>query len=74
MPKILIDEEKNLTIVNAFYLGNNSLLLQFNNGEQKRLDFLPLFKQYAKGDYDIYIERGKFKRFKLESGNISWGK
>ncbi len=68
------NKEEALLITHAFYLGNHTLLLQFSNGIQKRLDFLPLLRQYAKGDYATYLNKEKFKRFILANGNISWGK
>jgi len=67
-------EEKSLSIIKAFYLGNHTLLLSFNNGVQKKLDFLPLFQQYLKEDYLQYVQLSRFKKFIVANGNIYWGK
>lgn len=64
----------NLTITKAFYLGNFSVVLFFNNGIQKIIDFHPIFSKYLHGDYAKYKELKAFKKFIVKNGNIFWGK
>ncbi len=67
-------KEEVITISNAYYLGNMTLLLTFSNGVQKRLDFTTIFQHHLKGYYEQFSNPSKFKRFVLANGNISWGK
>ena len=63
-----------ITISKAYYLNNYSLLLFFNNGEQKIIDFLPVFSKYAQGAFSKYKELNLFKKLIVANGNIYWGK
>jgi hypothetical protein len=40
----------------------------------KVVDFAPAIRNYAKGDYSIYTQKNRFKKFHIENGNIVWGK
>ena len=66
--------EEKITIENAYYLGAFTILLFFSNGKQKKLDFLPIFSKYLKGDFTKYALSSAFKKFRVANGNIYWGK
>ena len=40
----------------------------------KIVNFSPAIEKYAVGEYTIYAQPNKFKRFSVEKGNIVWGK
>ena len=71
--KIKNQKEEALIITKAFYLGGYTLLLFFNNGVQKRLDFTSILKKHLKGYYDKYLNPVEFKKFKMNNGNVYWG-
>lgn len=66
-------KEETIAIKKADYLGGFMLVLTFNNGVQKRLDFLPIFNQTLLGYYEQFKKPAKFKKFVVANGNISWG-
>ena len=55
-------------------VGAFTILLFFSNGKQKKLDFLPIFSKYVKGDFSKYALQSAFKKFRVANGNIYWGK
>ncbi|MBS1578840.1 MAG: DUF2442 domain-containing protein [Bacteroidetes bacterium] len=69
-----IKKEESLNITKAFYLGNYVILLFFNNGNQKTINFLPIFSKYVKGEFIKYAEPKAFKKFIIANGNIFWGR
>lgn len=71
-PKTKKNEE--IKIEQAYYLGGYIILLFFSNGKQKKVDFLPIFSKYVKGDFTKYITPSAFKKFIVANGNIYWGK
>lgn len=66
-------EEQNVKIVKAYFLGGYKILLNFSDGRQRIINFLPIFKKYVKGYYSKYFLSENFKRFIVENGNIYWG-
>lgn len=64
----------NYTVVNATYIKEYTLLVSFKDGTVKEIDFAPALEKYALGYYDKYKKIENFKRFKIENGNIVWGK
>ena len=49
------------------------LRLQFSDGVEKEIDFLPVFKKYARGANEKYLTPATFKKYKIDSGNLVWG-
>lgn len=69
--KIKTDEK--LAVVKAVYLKDFEILLFLNNGEQRIVNFLPLFLKLS-GAYVKYTQLENFKKFIVKNGNIFWGK
>jgi len=65
---------KNMDILYATYKNDFSIELQFSNNEHRIVNFEPILKKYAKGENEKYLLLSNFKKFKVELGNIVWGK
>lgn len=72
--KLRKNKSQNLQITDAVYLRNYEVLVLFSNNRMKVVDFAPAIERYAKGDYSIYAQKARFKKFAIEDGNIVWGK
>lgn len=67
-------KEVSLGIISADYVSEFVIDLKFSNGKKEKVDFLPLFLKYVKGDNKKYFSPTQFKRFRVVDGNISWGR
>lgn len=63
-----------LNIVSAKYVAPLSVELQFSDGTVKIVDIGSFIKAHPNPQYNSYLDEKKFKRFKIEMGNIVWGK
>ncbi|MEO7530275.1 MAG: hypothetical protein ABIS69_02655 [Sediminibacterium sp.] len=70
--KSKIKAEEKLAVVKAVYLKGFEVLLYFNNGEQRIVNFLPFFSKLS-GAYVKYSQLKFFRKFLVENGNIFWG-
>ncbi len=59
--------------MDAVYLKDFEILLYFINGQQRIVNFLPLFSKLS-GVYTKHSLPGNFKKFIVKNGNIYWGK
>ena len=66
-------KEKEISIQKALYINGYDILLHFSNGTQKIINFLLLFSEYAKGDFEKYLKPSLFKKYIVDNGNIYWG-
>ncbi len=65
---------KNLKIIAAKYFGNGIVEITFND---KHFEFINVTKYIIDNphpQYNKYLDKKKAKQFKLENGNIVWGK
>ena len=67
------EKEINISVSSAVYLNNYKILLFFNNGQQRIVNFLPLFSKLT-GAYSKFCQPEYFKKFIVKKGNIYWGK
>jgi hypothetical protein len=63
-----------LSILSAKYIAPLSVELTFSDGAVKRVDVGEFIRKHPHPQYDRYLDEKKFKTFKLEMGNIVWGK
>ena len=63
-----------MTVTGAKYVDEYKIEITFSNGKTKVVDFLPALEKYGRGYYAKYIKLANFKKFKVENGNIVWGK
>lgn len=65
---------KNILIVKAEYVCDYKVKLTFNDNKINVIDFeVPVMEQ-KNPDYQKYKKITEFKKFKIENGNIVWGK
>lgn len=72
--KLRKNKQESIKITDAVYLRNYEILVLFSNNRMKVVDFTLAIKNYAKGDYSVYAQKARFKKFRIEKGNIVWGK
>jgi len=65
---------KNITVVAAQYVEDYKVRIMFSDNTWKIADFKPFLFAYDRGYYNKYRKPNTFKRFKIEEGNIVWGK
>ena len=63
-----------LYITNATNAGNLTVNLQFSDDTVQTIDVGAFIRQHPHPQYNKYLDPRKFSRFKLENGNIVWGK
>ena len=63
-----------IRIVSASYLSDYKVLLTFSDNTQQTVDFQDLLKENPHPQFSPYLDLRKFKKFKIEKGNIVWGK
>ena len=61
-------------IVKAEYAGDVRLKLFFNDGTSHTVDFGPFILSHPHPQYNRYIDPKYFKKFRIEHGNVVWGK
>jgi hypothetical protein len=50
------------------------LKISFNDGTSQIIDFGPFLMENPHPQHDKYRDVSNFKRFKIERGNVVWGK
>ncbi len=66
--------EATIYITQATYVDELSVNLHFSNGVQRTVNIGEFIKQNPHPQYNKYLQPMHFKKFKLEEGNIVWGK
>ena len=64
----------NLAVMNATYLDGYRLSIVFNDGKNKIVDFSKFIIHTNKQALTKYKNRSNFKKFKIEDGNLVWGR
>jgi Protein of unknown function (DUF2442) len=65
---------KIISVADAIYIDNYKLEVVFNDNEKRIVDFGPFLNTHSHPQYNKYKKSGNFKKFKIENGNIVWGK
>jgi hypothetical protein len=65
---------KAINIISANYKGNFLLELIFNDNKKTVVDFNEFFKKHHHPQYNKYKKEGNFLKYKIENGNVVWGK
>ncbi len=63
-----------LYITSALYQRPLSVLLTFNDKHTALVNIGDFIHKHPHPQYNKYLEEKNFKKFKLEDGNIVWGK
>lgn len=64
---------KYLEVTEAKYLSGHKLLLTFNDGAVRTVDFGPFLAKAQNPDTTDYRDLKKFKSFRIEYGDLIWG-
>jgi hypothetical protein len=62
-----------LEITDANYVAGHRIRLTFNDGTMRVVDFGPFLARARNPDTTDYRDVEKFKRFRIESGDLVWG-
>jgi len=65
---------RQLYIEKANIVSNLEVELKFNDGTIRNVDFEPFLRNHPHPQYNKYIKPSNFKSFRIENGNIVWGK
>ena len=63
-----------LYIIEATNAGNLSVNLLFSDNTSQTVDIGEFIRRHPHPQYNKYLDEKKFRQFKLENGNIVWGK
>lgn len=61
-------------ITSAKYVKPLSVEVIFSDGTEQTVDVGSYIKRHPHPQYNRYLDEKKFKTFKIEMGNIVWGK
>jgi hypothetical protein len=64
--------DKPLTISNAKNLGNYHILIAFNDGVEKFVDFSDFISKSQHPSIKKYLDETLFGTFKIIDGNLNW--
>ena len=64
----------NLSIVSAKYVAPLCVKLEFSDGVTRTIDVGAFIRKHPHPQYNSYLNEKKFKKFKIEFGNVVWGK
>ena len=64
---------KSISVKRAEYVSGYRLRLIFDNGFERVMDFAPFLKRATNPMLTQYRRMTKFKRFRLDDGNLMWG-
>jgi hypothetical protein len=63
-----------INVVNAEYVESYKLEILFSNDKKKLVDFSVFLETHSHPQYNKYKKENNFKKFKIENGNVVWGK
>lgn len=69
-----IGEYTLVKVVTAEYQDEYKILISFSDETQQAVDFGPFLNKLTHPVYSKYKKLALFKKFKIESGNIVWGR
>ncbi len=65
---------KTISVTNAEYLSGYKIKIHFNDSNEQIVDLENFFSTHSHPQYNKYKNPEFFKKFKIESGNLVWGK
>lgn len=63
-----------IRVVDALYISNYKVLITFSDGKQQAVDFEDFLETNSHPMFAEYLDLKKFKKFKIEKGNLVLGK
>ncbi len=64
----------NLSITSVKYVKPLSVEIHFSDGTSRTIDVGAFIRNHPHPQYNSYLNEKKFKTFKIEMGNLVWGK
>ncbi len=65
---------RTLAVTQADYLSEYCLKIHFSDGSSQVIDFEPFLLNHPHPQHDKYRRIANFKKFRIERGNLVWGK
>lgn len=65
---------KPVSVKEAKYTEGFKLEIVFNDGKKKMVDFGGFLQSHNHPQFNKYKKEANFKSFKIENGNVVWGK
>jgi len=65
---------KTIVVTGAIYLHAYKVKITFSDGTSRVIDFGPFLKENPHPQWDKYNNIKHFKKFKIENGNLVWGR
>jgi Protein of unknown function (DUF2442) len=65
---------KVISVSRASYIDGYKLEVEFNDNKKRVVDFGDFLNTHSHPQYNKYKKPENFKKFKIENGNIVWGK
>ena len=65
---------KVVSVIDAKYLEGYKLQIVFDDSKINIVDFTSFLSTHSHPQYNKYKDENHFKKFKIENGNIVWGK
>ncbi len=65
---------KSIYIKEAIYVSELSVCLVFNDDTKQTIDIGDYIRKHPHPQYNKYLQPKEFMKFKIEDGNIVWGK
>ena len=63
-----------MAVTEAKHMGEYRLRLNFSDGTSQTIDFGPFLTNHPHPQHDKYRQLANFKRFRIERGNVVWGR
>jgi len=63
-----------IIVTNATYLQAYQINIEFSDNSSRVIDFEPFLKKNPHPQWDKYNNIIYFKKFKIENGNLVWGR
>ncbi len=65
---------KTIIVTGATYIRDYLIKIEFSDNTFRVIDFGPFLKENHHPQWDKYNGIGNFKKFKIENGNLVWGR
>lgn len=65
---------KTILVTGATYIQAYKVKIEFSDNTSRVIDFEPFLKENPHPQWDKYKNIDNFKKFKIENGNLVWGR
>lgn len=65
---------KTISVKEAQWVADYIIEIIFNDNRKKKVDFGVFLNTHSHPQYNKYKKKEQFKKFKIENGNLVWGK